>query len=184
MRLMDALELLLHPVRLRIVHGLAGGEVRTTADLAARMPGVSMATLYRQVALLVDGGVIEVAGERRVRGAVERSYRLSAGRPAVSAERVAAMSLEDHRAAFVAAAAALVAEFETYVDGVGADPATDSVGYRQITVWLDEGEVEGFVREMTDRIEALKANTPGAGRRLYLLSPVFFPMAHHDRGPR
>ncbi len=173
---MDALELLLHPVRLRIVHALSGAAIRTTADLGGRMPDVSKATLYRQVALLVEGGVLEVAGERRVHGAVERSYRLSATRPAIEPERVAAMSLDDHRAAFLASVAALVAEFEAYLEAGHADPAADSVGYRQLPVWLDAGEVEGLARQMTALIEAVRANRPGPGRRRYLLSPIFFPV--------
>ncbi len=173
---MDALELLLHPVRLRIVHALSGAAVRTTGELGARLPDVSKATLYRQVALLVDGGVLEVVGERRVHGAVERSYRLSSSRPMLEPERVAAMSLDDHRAAFLAAVAALVAEFETYLDGGRADLTADRVGYRQLVLWLDDGEAEDLVRELTARITALRTNDPRPGRRRYLLSPILFPL--------
>ncbi len=69
---MGIVDLLLHPVRLRIVHGLFGGRELTTTQLGARMPDVSKVTVYRQVAMLVEGGFMEVAGEQRVRGAVER----------------------------------------------------------------------------------------------------------------
>ena len=69
---MTTVDLLLHPVRLRVVHALSGGAALTTAQLGARMPEVSKVTVYRQVAALVDGGFLEVAGEQRVRGAVER----------------------------------------------------------------------------------------------------------------
>ena len=65
---MDTLELLAHPVRLRIVHAMRGGRTLTTAELGARLPDVSKAMLYRHVELLATGGVLEVAGERRVRG--------------------------------------------------------------------------------------------------------------------
>ena len=46
-------DILLHPVRLRIVLSF-GSEQLTTAQLAQRLPGVSHATLYRQVATLAD----------------------------------------------------------------------------------------------------------------------------------
>ena len=39
---MDPVELLLHPVRLRIVHALSGGRVLTTAELGARLPDVAL----------------------------------------------------------------------------------------------------------------------------------------------
>jgi len=86
---MDAVELLLHPVRLRIVHALSGGRALTTTELGARLPEVSKVTVYRQVALLAENGFLEVAGEQRVRGAVERRYRLRQDRPVVDAAAAA-----------------------------------------------------------------------------------------------
>jgi DNA-binding transcriptional ArsR family regulator len=178
----DTLDLLLHPVRLRIVHALAGGRIRTTAALCVRLPDVSKATVYRQVALLVDGGLLEIVQERRVRGAVERHYRLIRARPAIDPARVAAMSLEDHRASFLAAVAALVAEFDAYLDRGSADPAGDSVGYRQLPVWLDRAEVAELVREESRIITSLMGNQPGPDRRLYLLSPILFPIDEPEDG--
>src|SRR4051812_4660377 len=132
---MDALELLLHPVRLRIVHAMSGGRLRTTADLCASLPDVSKATMYRQVALLAEGGLLEVADEQRVHGAVERRYRLHQARAMIDQDAAASMSLEEHRFGFAAAMAALVAEFNAYLDRAHADPTADLVGYRQIPLW-------------------------------------------------
>jgi DNA-binding transcriptional ArsR family regulator len=79
----DSLDLLLHPIRLRIVHAVSGGRTRTTSDLCARLPDVPKTTVYRHVALLADAGVLEVADEQRVHGAVERHYRLRRDRAAI-----------------------------------------------------------------------------------------------------
>src|ERR1035438_10436939 len=81
---MDPTELLLHPVRLRIVHALSGGRLRSASELCDHLPGVPRTSIYRQLGLLVDGGMLEIGGERRVRGAVERFYRLRADRPAIA----------------------------------------------------------------------------------------------------
>jgi DNA-binding transcriptional ArsR family regulator len=173
---MDAVELLLHPVRLRIVHAMSGGRERTTADLCARLPQVSQATVYRQVNLLVRGGLLEVAGERRVHGAVERRYRLSRTRPAIDRDRAAAMTLEEHRAVFVSAMAALVGEFDAYLDRGRADPLHDAVGYRQIPLWMSVPEVTELINDATRLIASMRANEPRPDRRLYLLSPILFPI--------
>src|SRR4051794_38733766 len=69
------IELLAHPVRMRIVHALRGREL-TTGRLCELLPDVSKAMVYRHVEALAAGGVLEVAEERRIRGAVERTYRL------------------------------------------------------------------------------------------------------------
>src|SRR5689334_7667798 len=113
---MNTVELLLHPVRLRIVHAMAGGRILTTSQLRARMPDVSKATMYRQIGLLADGGLLEVEGEQRVGGAVERRYRLRQPPPVIDADTAAKASLEDYRRAFSVAMAALLGEFDAYLD--------------------------------------------------------------------
>ncbi|WP_342593515.1 helix-turn-helix domain-containing protein [Streptomyces inhibens] len=52
---MDSLELLAHSIRLRIVHAMGGGRLLTTAQLCARIPEASKATVYRHIELLVGG---------------------------------------------------------------------------------------------------------------------------------
>jgi DNA-binding transcriptional ArsR family regulator len=174
---MDPVELLLHPVRLRIVHALSGGQAVTTARLCARMPDVSQATVYRHVGVLAEAGILEVAGEQRVRGFVERSYRLRRDRVAVSADRAGAATVEDHRRAFATSMAVLLAEFGTYLDGAKADPAGDLVGYRQHAVWLSAEERDRLIEGLRAAILPVVRNEPGPGRESYLLSPILFPIA-------
>jgi DNA-binding transcriptional ArsR family regulator len=165
------MELLVNPVRLRIVHALSGGNTRTTAQLCERLPDVSKATVYRHVGVLADAGVLEVDGEERVRGAVERRYRL---RP--EAARVDANpSVADHRVIFATAMATLMAEFNAYLDQPDADPQTDLVGYRQHAIWLNQAELEELIAAMRAAIAPRIAATATDGRRQYLLSPILFP---------
>jgi DNA-binding transcriptional ArsR family regulator len=173
---MDTLELLAHPVRLRIVHAMRGGRTLTTSQLCARMPDVSNATMYRHVGLLADGGVLEVEGEQRVRGAVERRYRLRQERAVIDADMVASLSLEDHRRGFAAAMAALLAEFNAYLDRDHADPVADSVGYRQHALWLSQDELAEMISELRSAIVPRMQNGPAPGRAQYLLSPILFPI--------
>ncbi len=173
---MDPLELILHPVRLRISHAMGGGRVRTTSDLCRRLTGVSKATVYRQVAVLADTGVLDVVDERRVHGAVERHYRLSASRAVIDPSVAGDMPLDDHRKGFLAAASALISEFNHYLDGDHPNPAADFVGYRQFSLWLSREEVVGLVSMLTPYVKALAGNEPSAERRAYLFSPIFFPL--------
>ena len=179
---MDPVELLLHPVRLRIVHALSGGRALTTAQLGARMPEVGKVTVYRQIALLTEGGFLEVDSEQRVRGAVERSYRLRQDRPAIDAGAAAAMSLDEHRRGFAAAMAVLIAEFNAYLDRDGADPVADSVSYRQGTLWLSPAELGEMATELLAVLRDRITNTPTPDRSPYLLSAILFPTERP--GPR
>jgi DNA-binding transcriptional ArsR family regulator len=173
---MDTLELLAHPVRLRLIHAMSGERTFTTAELCARLPDVSKATVYRHVAVLAEAGVLEVEGEQRVRGAVERSYRLRRERAMVDAAAAASLSVADHRRVFAAAMATLMAEFDAYLDRDGADPATDLVGYRQHALWLSPDELAAMISDLRAAILPRLANRPTAGRTQHLLSPILFPI--------
>jgi DNA-binding transcriptional ArsR family regulator len=182
MEAMNNLDLLLHPVRIRIIHALSGAQVRTTAELADHLPDVSRATVYRHVALLVEGGILDVVAERRVRGAVERSYRLRGGRAVISREEAATMSKEQHRAAFASALAVLVAEFNAYLDSTDSDPSRDRVGYTQIPIWLSRRELADVQRTVVNAVAANGNNQRNSGRRPYLMSPIMFPLAEPGAG--
>lgn len=172
---MDTLELLGHPVRLRIVHTMRGGRTLTTAQLCALLPDVSKAMVYRHVHLLAAGGILEVADERRVRGAVERHYRLHHERASIDPDTAASLSLDDHRRGFAAATAALVAEFNAYLDRENTDLTTDPVGYRQHAIWLSWDELTAMISELRDAILPRLTNPPTPDRTRYLLSPILFP---------
>ncbi|MDH6577370.1 helix-turn-helix domain-containing protein [Kitasatospora sp. MAP5-34] len=172
---MDTRDLLLHPVRLRIVHAMSGARARTTSELCARLPDIPKTTVYRHVALLVEGAVLEVAEEQRVRGAVERHYRLRRDRAAIDADAATSMSLDDHRRGFAAAMAALLTEFNAYLERDGADPGADSVGYRQGTLWLNPDELAEMVGALREVFTSRAANKPSPGRSPHLVSAIFFP---------
>jgi hypothetical protein len=172
---MDALELIGHPVRLRIVHAMRGGRTLTTAQLCALLPDVSKAMVYRHVDLLATGKVLDVADERRVRGAVERHYRLSADRAAVDPDTARSLSPSDHRRLFAVAMAALVAEFNAYLDRDNADLTGDAVGYRQHAIWLSPDELATMLGHLSEAIVPMLGNESAPDRTRYLLSPILFP---------
>lgn len=68
--------------------------------------------MYRHVDVLAETGVLEVDSEQRVRGAVERRYRLRRERATLDSDTAAAASVDDYRRGFAAAMAALLGEFE------------------------------------------------------------------------
>ena len=172
---MDITELLLHPVRLRILHAVLDGRPFSTSQLCERLPDISTATLYRQVALLVDGGLLDIEGETRVRGAVERTYRLQPAKTSMSPEAISAMTKDDHRRGFAAAIAAVVGEFNAYLDRDDANPLADSVSYRQFALWLSNEEKDAFIDEIVTAIRARIENAPSPERRRHLLSTILFP---------
>jgi len=168
-------DLLLHPVRLRILQTLLGGRELTTAQLQQQLPDVSAATVYRQVATLVEAGVLEVAGERRVRGAVERSYALLPARASVDPEELRAMSAAQHRRAFLAFVAGVLADFDRYVEAGDVDFERDVVGYRQAAFYATDEEVRRGVEDVRAVLAPWLERKPAPGRRRRVLTTVLLP---------
>ncbi|GAA3778671.1 helix-turn-helix domain-containing protein [Plantactinospora mayteni] len=172
---MAHLDLLIHPVRLRILQALLDGRPSTTTQLRNRLPDIPPATMYRHVAALTAAGVLEVLGEKRVRGAVERTYRLQWDRTELDPTERAAMSVDDHRRAFTAFTGGLLADFDRYLTRESADPDTDGVTYRQAALWLTDAELAELVAELRSAITARTKNDPGQDRTRRMISVVVIP---------
>ncbi len=122
--------------------------------------------------MLVDAGVLSVAAERRVRGAVERTYVLRVAAATINLDEVERMSREDHRQAFMAFVAGLLGDFDRYLARDNVDVLRDGVGYRIAGLWLDEAENAELIRELTRAIQPRLANGPGPGRTRRILGTV------------
>lgn len=167
-------EVLLHPVRMRIVRALLGDRALTTGQLGEHLPDVPTATLYRQVAALAAAGVLEVSGERPVRGAVERSYRLRTEAASAGPEDAATWTVEQHRAAFTAFVTGLLADFDRYLDRGDVDLSRDVVGYRSVGLFLTDEEALDLVAELGE-VLARREGLPPEGRRRRLISRIILP---------
>lgn len=172
---MTSADLLLHPVRLRIVQAFLGDRALTTSELRQELPDVPPASLYRHVARLVDAGVLSVVSQRRVRGALERTYVLRAAAASINIDEIESMSREDHRHAFMAFVAGLLSDADRYLERADFDPVRDGAGYRLAGLWLDEAEFTAFVRDLARAIQPRLANAPRPGRRRRILGTILLP---------
>jgi Helix-turn-helix domain len=172
---MASADLLLHPVRLRVVKAFLGDRALTTAQLAAELSEVPVGSLYRHISRLTKAGVLQVVAERRVRGAVERTYALRLAAAQLQPEEVAAMSREDHAHAFIAFVAGLLGDFDRYVMSERFDPVGDLAAYRVAGMWLSDTEYAEFLRDLTRVATPRLANARGKDRRRRLFYQVLLP---------
>lgn len=172
---MRATDLLLHPVRMRIVQCFLGDRELTTGGLREELPDIPAATLYRQIATLVDGGALEVVEERKVRGTFERTYRVSAGRLHVDGDAAAQMTPEEHNRAFVAFMTGRLGDFERYLAKGDVDLQRDRVGYRMSAMYLSDEETDELIEALRDVLLPRLQNKPGPGRRRRIFSTILMP---------
>lgn len=173
---MSSADLLLHPVRLRIIQAMLGRNALTTRELGERLPEIAPATLYRHVGALVDADVLSVVAERKVRGTVERTLRLRAERTSVDADDPE-LDAEALRGGFLAYLASLAAAFDGYLDGPRATLEADLVGFRQVAVHATDDEWRTALVGMREAIAPLlKRGTAPSGARRRILATVSLPI--------
>ena len=172
---MTSAEVLLHPVRLRIVQAFLGDRALTTTELRAELPDVPAASLYRHVARLVDAGVLGVVSERRVRGALERTYILRLAAANIGVGEFEKMTVEEHRQAFTAFVAGLLGDFDRYLARGDVDPLRDGVSYNLAGLWLDDAELSELRRDIARIFGPRLANAPGPGRKRRIFGSVLLP---------
>ncbi len=172
---MPSADLLLHPVRLRIVQAFLADRALTTSELRTELTDVPAASLYRHIARLVEAGVLAVVSERRVRGALERTYVLRSAAASVSLDELAKMTPDQHRQAFLAFVAGLIGDFDRYLERGDIDLLRDGVTYRMAGMWLDDAELMAFLRELAAVIQPRLANAPKPGRKRRILGGIVVP---------
>ena len=164
-------DLLHQPVRWRVVQALIGRSL-TTGQLAELMPDTPTTTLYRHVGVLVNAGVLVVTDERRVRGAVERTYALN---PAAADADNEAPDRDRLRTMFTVYLAGLAGDFDRYLARDDLDPLRDGVSMRQAALWLSDDELGELQERMLEVLEPFLAHGPGTGRTRRILSTILVP---------
>lgn len=170
----NARDLLLHPIRLRIVQALLGSPM-TPLRLRDVLGDVPQATLYRHLNQLHDGGLLEVVDERPVRGGVERTYGVVAESVSLGPSEYQDATTEDHLRYFTTFLGTLIDAFGAYLDEGVPDFVADGVGYRQIPLWLTDEEFDHIITTMSDAVRPALDNPRGPGRRRRLITTIVMP---------
>jgi DNA-binding transcriptional ArsR family regulator len=162
----------LHPVRLRVVETLYGREL-TAKEIHQHLDDVPVASLYRHIDRLINGGVIEVIDERQVRGGVERTLRL------VDAGSLGPDDFDSMAAVgdgFRLSVGALLAQADRYFGQAdGRDVAAERVGIRQLPVWMSDEEFDEFLSRLSELAEEALARPDGPNRRRRRITLAFLP---------
>lgn len=164
---MDWNELVLHPVRLRVLQHLRLAGEATAKEVATVMEDVPRATVYRHVKALEEGGAIEVVRTRRVRGATEKTYAPSS--------RVVNPSSQDARALSAALHLESMGAMDAYLADGSANLAADRVFFQPARFWATDEEYDALLSRIKEAIEGTLGNAAEEGRRLRTLALVSAP---------
>lgn len=170
-------DLILHPVRFRILETLLG-ESLTTQAIADRLPDVPKSTIYRHVKQLLESEIIAVDETHQVRGALEKTYRLDQS-IRLGVEEMADMTPEEHIAYFRTYAMTLIQGFSSFVNAAAIDGKIDMVphraGYSEAFVFATTAELDEAFATINKSLMELAKNSPGQGRHKHKIAIITHP---------
>jgi DNA-binding transcriptional ArsR family regulator len=167
--------LVLHPIRMRILMAMAGREL-TAGQLGQILTDVPQATLYRHIKRLVDSGVIIVVSETPIRGTVEKIYTLDAGHANLNPDELAQLDADSHMRLFVGFVASLLDDYARYLEGSQQiDLVADGVGYRKAIMHLTHDELIEMSQALNLTLKPYRELLPSPERQACLFSTVLMP---------
>lgn len=168
-------DLILHPVRLRLVAALARREL-TARQLSELLPDVPQATLYHHLGILTRADLLRVVSERQVRGAVEKRYALAEDNITLSPAELANASRDDHLRYFTIFVTTLLSDFARYLrQDAPVDYYADGVAYQEVPFYLSDDELAQAGAAMNRAILPFLENQPAPHRRRRLFAVAIFP---------
>ncbi len=170
-------DLLLHPIRLRIVTALSARQM-TAKELAEAMPNVPQTTLYRHLNMLVKGKILRVAEETQIRGTIERTYALAV-RPSLRSEDLRGMKKADYERVFLVYLSTLLGAAQRYLDSKGDDdvfdPIADGVELSLGQLLLSDKEYAAMNRQILDILMANADRPPAPNRKMRMFTYLSIP---------
>jgi predicted ArsR family transcriptional regulator len=172
-------DLILHPIRMRIIQSLIGGVRRTTQQISEIMPDIPQATMYRHLNKLLKSKLLEVVEQNQVRGSVEKVYVLAEHGEDIPANALKDLNADDHMEIFMKFVALLLGDYGRYLQQEHYDLMKDGISFRQIQLNLSDAEFMQLLLGMRALMQQHIGNEPGGERRRRNITTIVIPELKH-----
>lgn len=135
-------DIVLNPIRMRIIQALALRETMTATELCESISDIPRTTLYRHIKLLLDNHILSVVSEQKIRGSLERTLSLNTG------EITKHNTLENATQTAFSFLMKKYAVFQRYFNSQSADPGKDRVFMHNTILMTTDEEFDQFLKEL------------------------------------
>lgn len=169
-------DLLLHPVRMRIIRQLLLGKPLTIAQLVEILGDVPQATLYRHMNLLLKSNFVEVIETQKIKGTEERKFSVKIENLHIPEDEIEATSQEDHIRHYSVFHNNLLQLVTSYLaDTPPEQYVKDRFSYAYIPLHLSDEEFEELIQSINHAIEKVINNQPTSTRTTRIFASMFIP---------
>lgn len=142
----DINEIMLNPVRMRIIQALSTGQGITVTELCEKISDVPRTTMYRHIKILLDNNILYVVSEKKIRGSLERTLALNVGE--ISKHN----TLENASQLAMGFLMNRYARFHKYFGGDNPDPGGDRIFLNNTVLMMSDTEFDQFLTELRELI--------------------------------
>ncbi|TDF94727.1 helix-turn-helix domain-containing protein [Paenibacillus piri] len=173
---MKKIDLLLHPIRMRIVQKLLLGKPMTIAQLAETLGDIPQATLYRHMRLLLEENHVEVVDTKKVSGTEERIFSVKKETLQIPEHEVETISQEDNVRHFSVFHTNLLQQATSYLmETPPQQYKQEGFAYWQTPLHLTDDEFQALVSSMNDCIEKAFQYEKTPERTTRIFAGMFVP---------
>ena len=165
----DIKEVMLNPIRLRIVQQLALQASMTATELCEKINDVPRTTLYRHINILLENDIVSVVAEKKIRGSLERTLALNIE------EIKKHNTLENAPQQMLAFLMNRYVRFHNYFNGENPNPGRDRIFFNNTIMMMDDKEFDQFLTELRDLLIKFSFET-ASGRRPRDISVISAPV--------
>ena len=170
----NMMEHLTNPTRAKIFIEIAKAE-QTAKTLLELLPEISQPTMYRHIKALLDGGIITVASEKKVRGVTEKTYCMNAQMTHDIGKIVEENDGPAYYQLFVQYITAIAQQFEAYAHSPGINIIEDLAAFTTAPIYASREEIIAVSEKMAEIILPLMQNEPAPGRKLRNFCTILSP---------
>jgi DNA-binding transcriptional ArsR family regulator len=174
----DINQVLLNPIRSRILQFVATHETATAGEIASLMTDVPRTTLYRHLKILTENNVITVVAENRVRGSVERTYALNL--KALSDLNTTENALQNAFGFLMK----IYGDFAEYFSDSNATPGIDKIFLSNAGLMLSDEEFDEFLSQLSEMLKKHVNNAPDGKRKQRSISFISSPSNEERKGKK
>jgi DNA-binding transcriptional ArsR family regulator len=170
-----AIENLTNPARAKIILELYARGQLTAKELLEKFPGISQPTMYRHVKAMLGDGTLKIAGEKQIRGTVEKTYTVAADLENDAQKIVTENDGKGYFTLFSQYILGVMTEFKDYSERDDIDILKDGSGFTVAPVYATTEELQGAIMKVGEVLRELYRNKQTAERKLHNICIITTP---------
>ena len=165
----DFMKVIMNPVRQRILQYLIIHGEGTTKDIGTELSDIPTASLYRHIKMLHEHNCIEVVSEKKLRGTIERTWKL------VENPMGEDPSIQDVSLLVQKGLLSLMTSFQKYLSSDNPTPEKDLLSLSTSTILMTDEEFMMFMQKIGNVYNEVIYNQPAEGRKPRRLTFISSP---------